>query len=125
MKTVNVNREALLSALTENRERHIANHKMATEDRRTSVMDTLRKHLLIMDVDVNHQMPETLRFPKTQSHEAEYNRAIAMVEMSVDPTVELTQHEFDQLVLDNWSWQQDFMTNAVLYAGEKVLTREG
>ncbi len=44
-----------------------------------------------------------------------YERAIAMLEMSVDNEIVLSMHEFDQYVLDNWTWTQQFKTLSANY----------
>ena len=35
-------------------------------------------------------------------HTADYDRILAMLEMSVDDTISLSAQEFNQYVLDNW-----------------------
>ena len=53
--------------------------------------------------------------PVPHDHSAEYDRAIKMVEMSVDENLELTEPEFAQLVMDDWGWKQQFTASNSRY----------
>ena len=53
--------------------------------------------------------------PVPHDHTAEYDRAIKMVEMSVDENLELTEQEFAMLVMDDWGWKQQFTASNSRY----------
>lgn len=46
----------------------------------------------------------------------EYDRVITMLEMSVDDEIELTQQEFANYVMDDWSWMSQFLTSNAGYS---------
>ena len=50
-----------------------------------------------------------------QSYEAEYTRAMRMLELSVDDTIEVEQDVFNQLVLDEWHWKMSFTASNTMY----------
>jgi hypothetical protein len=53
--------------------------------------------------------------PAPVSYADSYNRAIRMLELSVDTVIELEEQIFNQLVLDEWSWKRTFVANATMY----------
>lgn len=119
MKSVKVRQDELLKTLKSNRERHVENHAMASADREIECRRKL-KEFIDNYADPNFTMPGQVPFPKVESHEADYNRAIRMVEMSVNKEIELDEKQFDQLVMDSWHWQHDFMRLATAYSGGKL-----
>ena len=54
------------------------------------------------------------------SYEDSYTRAIRMLELSIDDVVELDETTFNQLVLDEWTWKNQFTTSSTFY--KTVLT---
>lgn len=54
-----------------------------------------------------------LRYP--ESHTAEYNRAIRSVELNVYDKIELSESEFNQYVMNDWSWKNSFILSNSLY----------
>ena len=120
MDTGNVSRGKLLEVLRKNRDRHVENYQIATEERELEIAATLKAELTKSRKDSNYKFPDKLLFPKCENYAAEYDRAIRMLEMSVDQIVELDNQQFDQLVMDNWSWQREFLRTANTYAAGKL-----
>ena len=50
-----------------------------------------------------------------RSYESEYTDIIAMMEMSVDATVNLDMQSFKSYVLNEWSWSRGFAATTTLY----------
>jgi len=48
-------------------------------------------------------------------HTADYEMALKMLEMSVDTVIKLEPEDFDQLVLGNWSWKEQWNTSNSRY----------
>jgi len=48
---------------------------------------------------------------KPSNHLLDYDRTILMIENCQQNDIELTQTEYAQYVMDNWDWQQSFMTS--------------
>lgn len=51
----------------------------------------------------------------------EYDRIISMLEWCEDELIELTQHEFSQYVLDQWEWQERFLTSNSVYSARAFI----
>jgi hypothetical protein len=56
-----------------------------------------------------------LDLPTPEDHTGDYDTAIEMLDWTVLDEVELTQHEFQQFVLDDWGWKQTFASNTMSY----------
>lgn len=107
MKT-KIQKSALLEVLLENKQKHVAEFTQAKENYLKVVEEAILKVLEDFKSThvVNYNPIATLRSPR--SHEDEYNTAIAMLNYNVDEEIELEEHEFKELVLDQWQWQQEF-----------------
>lgn len=46
----------------------------------------------------------------------DYDRAIAMLEMSVDEKIQLEEHDFRAYVQDEWSWKAQFNNSNRMYS---------
>ena len=51
-------------------------------------------------------------------HVEDFEKAIKMLEMSVDDEIELEPDDFDQLVLGNWAWKEQWAHTNALYSRE-------
>lgn len=129
MQQVTVNRISLIEKVKANRAAHAVAFKTAMAGFQGAVRAALKK----WDNALNHPMqgrldPELLdskqhceavseigRLREPQGHLEEYDRALAMLDMSVDETITLQVHEFQQLVMDEWCWKQDFMKTSATY----------
>jgi hypothetical protein len=49
------------------------------------------------------------------SYADSYTRAIRMLELSVEEVIEIDATTFNQLVLDEWQWKQQFTTMSSTY----------
>ncbi len=85
---------------------HLANFRAAHKAFREEVVAELRKRAEGIeagnDVDLHFKMPEP------QDHTNDYDTAIAMVQWSVEGTVEITYYDFQKYVLDQWDWTRRF-----------------
>ncbi len=57
----------------------------------------------------------SLVFP--ENHNDDYQRAIEMLDLTVDKEVILKQHEFESLVRNRWPWRQSFLLSNAGYLG--------
>jgi hypothetical protein len=55
-----------------------------------------------------------LKYP--ENHLDDYNRTIAMLELSVADKVKLTASQFESYVMNNWSWKKSFSDSNAAYA---------
>lgn len=104
MHSVNIKRTELLSKIKENRNNHVAEYKEAEAGYRIAVVDELKK--MINDAECGRPVKRQLNLLEPQNHTKEYDRIIAMLEMSADDIIELDTTSFEQYVLDEWSWKE-------------------
>lgn len=117
MKQVKVKKEELLDRLLVNR----ANHKAKVDDAIVGYKKLVREKLEEMLADANKNKVVALyelasiRMPMDMTEE--YDKAIAMLEMSVEDEIIITSQEFSNFVQDNWDWSHTFhTTNSAYYS---------
>lgn len=123
MKEVTVDILQLLTKLQENREKHIKAYRETAEGWRQRA----HKELLELSADLaelDFSGEEVPRLPKTDLHDLfdrpechvrDYDRAIAMLQMSVEREVTISAREFDQFVNDEWDWSERFALSNTKY----------
>ena len=119
-KTV-VKRLELLDKVKENLKNHENSYKEALVEYKELYFKTLNK---IVDDANNNQIYKTnMNISPPQSYIKHYTRAISMIEMEVNDTVELDQTLFSQLVLDEWEWRNSYdnttLSNKMLLSAYK------
>ena len=103
MKFVNVAKAELLAKLKANRDLHIKDYEETMVGYKAKVLQRVTAiHEKISKDDFSDLI---IGLHEPQSYESSYNRAIAMLEMSTDNIVSLSDVEFQQMVLDEWSWR--------------------
>jgi hypothetical protein len=53
--------------------------------------------------------------PEPVDHTSDYDRVIAMLNMSVDSEIELDEDQFECFVLDQWGWSAKAMHTNMSY----------
>ena len=124
MREVKVNRQDLLTKVRENRALHVSEYRAACEGykeqaiaRIDEIAAELREKIANLKAGKMIDLV-AVRFglDAPRSYEKSYDQAIAMLEMSVDDEITLTDHEFAQYVLDDWEWQEHFKTETASYS---------
>jgi len=123
MKTVTVDTKELIATIEKNLETHKADFEEAKKgyaiDQRAALVKTL-DHF-----DQFGQMPSNsdpfgrdigVILPKPRSYEADYQKALTMLRMSVNQTQELDVKEFEELVMDKWQWKDQFVGLSAAYS---------
>lgn len=112
MRDVKLNKTELLGIVRANKEKHIKEYKEALQDFKLAVIKVCNENMELAEagkVELK-AMP-----PKPYSYEDSYTRAIRMLELSIDDVIEIDEHTFNQLVLDEWQWKQAFSTSNSTY----------
>ena len=116
MRVVKVNKQELFNVLHSNMKIHEAKYKDAMCGYRVAVIGKLELLLnSIKDggkIKTEVDMPD----PEPESHVKDYETAIRMVEMNVEDVIELTDLEFKQYVMDEWSWSVRFSSSSSSYS---------
>ena len=116
MKTVQIAVEKLLPIVRENKEKHITEYTEAVEDYRAAALILTSNNLKLAKSGELDKIAKIKTLPNAPtSYEQSYTRAIRMLELSNQTIIELEDTVFNQLVLDEWSWKQNFQLSGSLY----------
>jgi hypothetical protein len=110
---VRCKRSELLEKVKENR----SEHRKVFEDALAGWEDAVVKRLATMVKNAKDKKKFELQvgLPQPQDHTNDYDRVIAMLELSVDETVVIDHRQFAQYYMDDWGWKNDFITTASTY----------
>lgn len=110
---VRCKRAELLEKVKENR----AEHRKVFEDALAGWEEAVTKRLaqMVKNAKEKKKFELMVGLPQPQDHTSEYDRVIAMLELSVDETVVIDHRQFAQFYMDDWGWKGDFITTAAAY----------
>lgn len=116
MDSIKMKRLELLKIVKENATKHVADYDEAVEDYKLGVVKVAKANLKIANSGELEKFSTFQRMPAAPVNYAEnYSRAIRMLELSVEDVIEIEDHTFNQLVLDEWGWKQAFVAQSALY----------
>jgi hypothetical protein len=116
MHAVKVNRKELLKIVTDNKEKHIKDYLESVEDYKAATLKLAEANLELVKTGDLEKIARTKPMPgKPVSYESNYTRAIRMLELSVDKEIDVEEDVFNQLVLDEWAWKNQFIASGALY----------
>ena len=116
MHSVKVNRLELLGIVRQNREKHITEYNESVVDYKAAAIKVAAEHVALANTGELSKIAKIKAMPSAPtSYEKEYDRAIRMLELSVEEVIEVEQDVFNQLVLDEWAWKNAFTARASLY----------
>ena len=111
-RTVRMKKTDLLAKLQEN----LKDHKQAFEEASKEwALDMAKasKDLTVDPVDeARLQKLSSVWRSKPVSYETSYETAIMQMNMEIREEIELSLHEFNQLVCDEWDWMRQFVSNS-------------
>jgi hypothetical protein len=108
----------LRDIIKKNRQEHYEIFVEAQKGYRAEVVKQLER---ILDKARSGGKIETylnLQVPINQTQD--YDRIIAMLEMTSDSHIDLTQQEFAQYVMDQWNWKMNFLAANSNYSAKAV-----
>lgn len=117
---VTIQKSELLAAIRKNRETHVADFDEAMEGYRLAIQkgaaDIVRAASSAAEpID----LALVTRHPLPVSHEKDYVRVIRMLEMSTADQITVTEQQFSQYVLDEWTWQAAFAATKARYSNAR------
>ena len=116
MNSVKMNRLELLKIVKENATKHVADYDEAVVDYKVAVVKIMKANLKLANTNDLVQILKIKNLPQApQNYADNYSRAIRMLELSVEETIDVEEHIFNQLVLDEWGWKQHFVAQSALY----------
>jgi hypothetical protein len=116
MREVKVRKDELIGKIKDNMETHQSTYDTAVEEFTAQQTALLEEMLEKARTGKNFDRLALSRMPVPENHIDDYRRALAQLEMEVDDEIVLQQHEFNQLVLDEWEWSRNFTANTIGYA---------
>lgn len=116
MRSVKVEKNELLKIVRENKKKHVKEFEESVKDYKKGAITIAKKHVELAKTGDLDEIARIKAMPqKPTSYEKDYDRAIRMLELSVEDTIELEEDIFNQLVLDEWTWKNAFVASASLY----------
>ena len=116
MRSVKVEKNQLLGIVRNNKIKHIKEFDESVKDYKKAALKIAKEHVELAKTGELDQIAKIRAMPqKPSSYEKDYERAIRMLELSVEDTIELEEDIFNQLVLDEWSWKNSFTATSALY----------
>ncbi len=116
MKNVKMNRLELLNIVRENAKKHLADYDEAVQDYKVLVAKLAKSNLKLANTGELTEIEKMKKIPSAPVvYTDNYSKAIRMLELSVEDTIEIEEHIFNQLVLDEWGWKQSFVAAGALY----------
>ncbi len=116
MEKIRVRKEELLGVLNENRAQHRTLFQQALDGYKQRAVGLLEDHIRRIQNGKVEQVQVYL--PAPEDHTRDYDRAIRMVEMSVEDEIVLSEKDFQMYVQDDWSWKREFTATVATYTGQ-------
>lgn len=114
MEKVKVKKLDALEILRRNRTAHMAIFNEAVEGFRAQALRMLEER--IVQIKDGRVANIQVTIPQPQNQTKEYDRAIKMLEMSIEDTVEFDEHAFAEYIMDDWNWKRQFLHSNALYS---------
>ena len=116
MRSVKVEKNELLGIVRENKKKHVKEFDESVKDYKKAAIKIAKEHVELAKSGELDQIAKIRAMPqRPQSYEDSYNRAIRMMELSVEDVIEVEEDVFNQLVLDEWHWKNQFVASSALY----------
>jgi hypothetical protein len=116
MRSVKVNKAELLGIVRENKKKHVKEFEESVKDYKKAAIKIAKEHVELAKTGDLEQIAKIKAMPqKPTSYEKEYDRAIRMLELSVEEELDIESDVFNQLVLDEWAWKNMFVASGALY----------
>lgn len=108
MQEVRVGKEKLREIMQHNRDEHRGIYERAIEGYKQAAVRFF-EHQLDRARD-GKTFQRAFGEPMPEDHTEDYDTILAMLDLSEDDDVVLTEHAFRQYVQDEWGWKQQFNT---------------
>jgi hypothetical protein len=116
MENVKVKKADALEILKKNQAEHKSIFLEAVEGYKKQVLEILEKN--IADIKAGKVQYVSVQLPRPEEHTKDYNRALKMLEMTVDEVIEMDEHSFSSYIMDDWSWKRQFLGSNMTYSAK-------
>lgn len=114
MNAVRVSKSMLLETLKRNRAEHRKIFLEALDGYRKEAIKQLEAQLERAKSGKKFSVYISLTQPQDQTKD--YDRAIGMLELSLDTEISLPETDYRNYVLDEWNWKAQFLSSNVAYS---------
>jgi len=118
MDKVTVKKDELMKLVQKNRDGHKAIFDEAVEGYRKAAEKLLEKHLAA--IKKGSLTTVYVNMPRPVNHTKEYDRVIAMLQMSIADEIEVNEKDFAMYAMDDWSWKQEFLRTNSEYSSSAM-----
>lgn len=122
MEKIKVDKTKLLEILKKNRETHRGVFEQALEGYKAHALAVFEEQLAL--VREGKKFHHQWSFVQPVDQTKDYDRAIAMLEMSLDTTIDLSESDFMCYVQDRWAWKTQWAASNKLYTSNAMWTGE-
>jgi len=108
LNNVRIEKSTLIELLQKNKDSHVGTFNESTEEYIKRVQEwhdkQYKRGLNGKEMEVNFSIT------KPFSHIEDYDKVLTMLRLSVDTVFALSEREFENYVMDKWSWSNGFTT---------------
>jgi len=117
MNEIKVNKQELIATIKDNLKKHKVDYEEALILRREKIKNIFKEEIKKIDGDKSYQTNVEFIYSelKPKNNTKSYEKALQKLEMSVDEFIELSDEDFNELVLDEWHWKREFLTSSLRY----------
>lgn len=116
MNAIKIDRLRLLAIVRENMLNHAIEYGDSVSEYKALVLQVCNANAALAATGSFSEFAKIKSMPATPvSYDSSYKRAIRMLELSVEATIEVEENVFNQLVLDEWDWKRSFTANTMSY----------
>lgn len=113
MEAITVDKKTLMETISKNREEHREVFLKAQKKYRKAVIKLLDERL--EQARAGKRIDLAIRLPEPVDYTDSYDTALAMLEWETEDTVQLSQHDFERYVQNNWEWRALWAANTESY----------
>lgn len=114
MHDVKVDKSELLAKVKENRAKHREIFEEALVGYKAEALRQLEAH--IERIKNGEVIRVAIQIPSPEDHTNDYDRVIAMLEMSKDDVISVHETDFGAYVMDDWHWKHAFLVSNRIYS---------
>lgn len=115
MKSIEINVQNLLKTIIENRKNHEENYKKALKKYKQEFSQECLKQMDMSDNDESCVPKISSDLNPPIEYLKDYDETIGMLKLHEGSTISLSSTEYNQLILDKWSWSQHLLSSNSKY----------
>jgi hypothetical protein len=123
MEKLKVDKAKLIKVLVQNKDQHVADYKIALDGYRVSLKKAISKKSKELKESSDEDLEKFnfyLNVVKPENHVKDFETVIGWLNWSIESEVAISENEYKQYFLNEWSWKNDwyFSNSANIGAGK-------